>query len=304
MSPVEPPLELHRSDRETACNITGRFLDDLRVTTFEGQTWVNDRLKQLYINSKFNQLALAKNLGLRIPETLISNDPARVREFVADQGKVIVKPLLPMVWRDERTDSAGSILALTTRIDMEAVRNDVAVRGCPMIYQELIEKEKEYRVLVFGSDVLCVELNTQKREATSLDWRAVNPNTLDLREVPLPNYVRAQLLRFMRKAGLLHGSFDLAVTPAGEVVFFEINEQGQTLWVEEGNQQIRVLDRLVQFMANPSPDFTYSRDTDLRFADYKGTDEWAKVEAEVARRNEEERRHATAQAKRAGHASV
>ncbi|MGH3621257.1 MAG: hypothetical protein ACRDQ5_05620 [Sciscionella sp.] len=50
---------------------------------------------------KPRQLALLRHAGLATPPTLITNEPAAVREFAAAYGDLVVKPLAePIVWED------------------------------------------------------------------------------------------------------------------------------------------------------------------------------------------------------------
>ncbi len=54
----------------------------------------------------------------------------------------------------------------------------------------------------------------------------------------------------MKKLGLVFGCFDFIVTPDNEYYFLEINEQGQFLWIEEVNPDIKMLDAFVNFLIN------------------------------------------------------
>lgn len=53
----------------------------------------------------------------------------------------------------------------------------------------------------------------------------------------------------MAKMRLKCGSVDLIVTPAGEVVFLEINEQGQFLFLEQQNPELQMMRAVCQFLA-------------------------------------------------------
>jgi glutathione synthase/RimK-type ligase-like ATP-grasp enzyme len=223
--------------------------------------WVNPQGAKRRANSKAYQLRLASELGLDVAPTIISNDPAAIRDFVSRTGDCIVKPLAPMAWARE----GYQVAMMTTPVTLADLVLDQAVRACQMIYQKRVEKTVEYRVMVFGSEVVCVEIDSQAIEGAELDWRSVPSQRLRLTEVPCPEPLKTQLLRFMREAELLFGAFDLARTPNGGFTFFEINEQGQFLWIEEINPQIRLLDRMVAFLLNPHADFIYRPPADGGF---------------------------------------
>lgn len=263
--PAADMPDLHPDDRAVARAESTRFLRELRLTVpSEGQIWVNPEPCQRAIAAKPAQLALAHAVGLTIPATLISNDPDEVRRFVGAAPQAIVKALDKILWEDE----AGQVVLPTTGVALDDCDDDVAIRACPMIYQHRIDKQYELRVVVFGDELLAVRLDSQRVEAGRLDWRAAPPSSFPIHEVKLPDGMAHRLRAFCRQAGVLHGSFDLAVTPGGEIVFFEFNPQGQSLWIEDWNPDIRVLDRLVQFLLNPVRAFRYHATGRHAFGDY------------------------------------
>lgn len=152
-----------------------------------------------------------------------------------------------MSWTED-----GAVVALpTTRIRLEQIVDEVSVQSCPMIYQELVEKSYELRVVVFGNRTLWVKLHSQEGDRYRDDWRQGVLTEMKVERVAPPHGLERLILEFCRRASLLHASFDIAISPDGSAIFFEVNEQGQTLWIEEVNPEIPVLDMLVRFLANP-----------------------------------------------------
>lgn len=241
------PSELHEEDRRLIGPICARYCDEMRITPPPGQIWVNGRSAQLAMRSKALQLQIARRLGFQIPETLITNDPEAARRFVARPGEFVIKSISPMHW-----DETGGVISLpTTRIKAEALDEDISVQSCPMIYQRYVDKAYELRVVVFGRRTLWVKIHSQGPGRYAEDWRHGMVDELALEAVDPPPELDARILSFCREAGLLHASFDLAVTPAGATVFFEVNEQGQSLWIEEINPEIPVLSMLARFLWDP-----------------------------------------------------
>jgi hypothetical protein len=240
--------ELHEDDLALVAPICSLYCDEMRLSPPAGQLWVNPRAAQLAMRSKALQLRIARGLGFAIPETLITNDPAEARRFVAREGEFIVKAISPMHW-----DEADRVVALpTTAIEPADLDDDVAVGSCPMVYQRCIDKAYEYRVIVFGARTLWVKIHSQAAGRYKTDWRQGMTDQLRLEAVAPPPGLDSMILGFCRETGLLHASFDLAVTPAGETIFFEVNEQGQTLWIEDVNPEIPVLAMLSAFLWDPA----------------------------------------------------
>ncbi|WP_146193566.1 hypothetical protein [Sphingosinicella humi] len=195
----------------------------------------------------------------------MSNDPATVRDFVATCVSAVVKPITPMFWSLD-----DNVRAMATRdVTLADLQSDAALSACPMIYQEKVEKLFELRITFFGDELVCGRLESQGHQASKTDFRTIDPANLAVREVPLEPAIRSSLQLFRKRAGLLHGSFDLAVDKDGNHIFFEINEQGQFLWLEEVNPDIRMLDRLVSFMEDPSDGFRWDGRERFAFSEWE-----------------------------------
>jgi glutathione synthase/RimK-type ligase-like ATP-grasp enzyme len=217
------------------------------------------------MRSKALQLELARRIGFAIPDTLITNDPAEARAFLTRPGEFVVKGISPMYW-----DEPGQVIALpTSKVALADLDEEISVQACPMIYQRLVAKAYEFRVMVFGARSLWIKLHSQDEGRYKTDWRHGMATEMRLEAVPPPPSLEGRILAFCREAGLLHASFDLAVTPDGEIVFFEVNEQGQTLWVEEVNPEIPVLSCLARFLFDPAEDVARPWGSEpIRLADY------------------------------------
>ena len=145
------------------------------------------------------------------------------------------------------------IVVQTTRVCAEDLQDEIAVSACPMIYQRRVSKALEYRVFVAGRDMIIAELASQDDERSALDWRA-HPASVPVREGVLERDIVEKIFKFMDVAGLACGSFDLARTESGEIIFFEINQQGQFLWLEDTNAQIPALDFFTRFLLSNLPE--------------------------------------------------
>jgi glutathione synthase/RimK-type ligase-like ATP-grasp enzyme len=244
---------LPEEDAVLAQAISRKFLDQIRACGLDGQTWVNSRHSQVKITDKLYQLTLARDVGFIIPNTIISNDPAVVRQFVRDEADVIVKSIWPMIWPDS---SGGKSLA-TTPIKVADLDTDEEILACPMIYQKRVRKLFELRIVVFGREVIACKLHSQNADSTKNDFRVGDPRELQPEIIEISRSLERRILEFMKRADLLHASFDVAVTEEGDAIFFEVNEQGQTLWLEDCNPRIRMLDRLISFFHKPCRTFRW-----------------------------------------------
>jgi hypothetical protein len=186
-------------------------------------TWVNDPSLDEVAHHKPLQLKVAHELGLRIPRTLITNDPDAARRFVAAQGpdQTIFKTFIALeeCWRETRVVTAEELGKLD------------AVRLAPLIFQEFVEAKADLRVTMFGPKALAAEIVTPK-DGYRYDYR-VDLEVVAMRPTTLPSKVERALLDLMRRLGLIYGAIDLRLTPEGDYVFLEVNPAGEFLFVEE-----------------------------------------------------------------------
>lgn len=214
----EPRLPAPLTDaaaRDVVVNDSRAALEGLLLTDFAG-IWLSRPEATRAAQNKLVQLRAAERAGLRVPRTLVSQDPGAVRRFCADLGwRVVVKTV------------AGTRLTplMTGAVTPDLVASDDAVRLSPAIYQEEVSGSRHLRACCFGSEVVCALL-----ESDRLDWRY----PLDARAEPyaLDGETSRAVARVVADLGLRMGIADLKLGPDGEPVWLEVNPQGQFLFLE------------------------------------------------------------------------
>ena len=212
--------------------------------------WVNDFLADRFCFNKLLQLEAAKAVGFNIPETLVTNDPEKVREFVKSHaGRAITKSFSPAVWDN---DDGSRTIRKTSLIGESDLINDFPIAACPAIYQEVIEKNFELRVNIFGDQVVSAAIDSQQGGPT-IDWRYEGGRGIsNVRNFQLETKVSEQCLKLARHFGLGFCAIDLIVTPQGRVVFLEANNTAQFLWLENALPSLPILDIFCRFLLNGS----------------------------------------------------
>ncbi|WP_085728526.1 MvdC/MvdD family ATP grasp protein [Pseudomonas sp. R37(2017)] len=164
------------------------------------------------------QLAKARSVGLNVPDTLISNDQLDVAEFLDRWDKrVIFKILTTTPWQVTETKSWKS--------EYDSMLGLISL--APVIWQQRIERGRDFRVTVIDNDVAVAEIIPDRPNA-QLDWRL----DVSARVIPavLSNEVCERLLRLTRELGLRYGAIDLREDNDGKMWFFEVNPGGQFLF--------------------------------------------------------------------------
>ena len=183
--------------------------------------WINDVARDAGAQHKAWQLTLARQLGLTIPETLITNSPHDARDFWnRHPGNVIYKPFqgTAQAWRETRL------------LKPEEQQLSEAIRLAPVIFQTYVPALAELRVTIVGERVFAAAARLEQAEYQA-DVR-YNAN-LAYKPHALPDDITRQLLLLMRRLGLEYGAIDMRLTPEGEYVFLEINPAGQFWYIEQ-----------------------------------------------------------------------
>lgn len=217
--------------------------------------WVNAPGSYTRASNKIVQLQLAIDCGLTIPDSLISNDPKRIKGFLdkySDTG-VIYKPFLTGTWFMED----GSYARIpTTVVEAGDLPEDEVLQATPGIFQSRISKSYELRITFFGAHYEAARL-TPKGDVELVDWREASHSELSLGHHELPDAVYRQCRMLMKKLGIVFGCFDFIVDRNGGYIFLEVNEMGQFLFIEEVDDSFNLLDIFCQFIISGNPDFSY-----------------------------------------------
>jgi glutathione synthase/RimK-type ligase-like ATP-grasp enzyme len=200
------------------------------------------------VNNKAVQLCLAARNGLNIPETVMTNAPSAVRDaFKNNSRRKICKAFFPHIWKKEGSEA----LAVTETFELAAedLPEDEVLTYAPAIYQEMIVKNYDVRTVLLGSSAYSFSLHTPNR---ALDWRQeVGQGHVTVESMATPQDVERAMLAFAREAGIEFGSFDFAVDQDGRWWFLEVNEEGQFLWLDEYNSEVRIQEKFLAFLTLP-----------------------------------------------------
>jgi glutathione synthase/RimK-type ligase-like ATP-grasp enzyme len=240
-------LEVSHAGQQSAASAYSAFFDSVAymleafpvrcVNTYSGSHLVRNKGVQLY---------LASACGLRVPETLMSNSAPAARHFF-DQypDHAICKPFAGHIWQQQGSeDIAVTETFCLTREQLPS--DDEVFTYAPAIYQQMVSKEFDVRVVMMGERIYSFALRTPDN---SLDWRYdAAARKLSVEIIRTPPDVEAGLHLFAQKTGSCFGVLDFAVDRSGAWWFLEINEQGQFLWLDRFNAQAGLLEKFCAFL--------------------------------------------------------
>jgi MvdD family ATP-grasp ribosomal peptide maturase len=177
------------------------------------------------------QLKTARQVGLEIPRTLITNEPEAVRQLARECSQGIIMKTLSSFAIYERGEQKVVFTSSVTTEDLEHLTD---LRYCPATFQEQVPKALELRTTIVANRVFTASIDSQQSEKSRLDWRRDGFGLVDAwQPYRLPTDLEERLLKLMRMLGLNYGAADFILTPDGRHVFLEVNPVGEFFWLEK-----------------------------------------------------------------------
>lgn len=182
------------------------------------------------MDSKEEQMKIASGLGLKVPDTCITNSPEEARRFVLEHPKGAITKMQSAfaIYRDGVEN-----VVFTNVITEDNLDTIETLQYCPMQFQEKIEKALELRITIVGDAVFAFAVDSQQLENAKVDWRREGVELLAQWEpYELPEDIKEKLLRLMDVYQINYGAVDIIVNPEGDYYFLEINSAGEYFWLD------------------------------------------------------------------------
>jgi glutathione synthase/RimK-type ligase-like ATP-grasp enzyme len=184
-------------------------------------------------NSKPFQAGLLERCGFTVPPALITNDPAAVRAFAAEHGRLVYK-------------SVSGARSIVQTLDSGSLRRLDRVRALPTQFQKYVAGV-DLRVHVAGDELHATEVCSE-----AVDYRYASRNGHDVTVRPhlLPADVADRCLGAARALQLPFCGLDLRRTPAGDYVCFEANPMPAYSYYQLAADQ-PIAASLIRYLAGP-----------------------------------------------------
>lgn len=188
--------------------------------------WFNPIAKDHEIsNNKFYQLSVAARNGLAIPKSLFTNDEKKVKAFFFDEcNKQMIAKLHGALSRSMAGDTPFFPTTLINESNLEGLSTLIY---CPMIFQEMIPKAYELRIIYIDGTFFTGKINAEKSERGKTDWRIATDIYFKWEHYQLPDQIGASLTKTMQEMNLFFGAIDMIRHQDGRYIFLEVNPQGE-----------------------------------------------------------------------------
>lgn len=197
------------------------------LTFFEDAKWMNNPVDTYKAENKLLQLKYAIEVGLRIPNTLVTNN----NDFNFESPTVATKSLDTALFQiyDKEAFFYTNIMPVK-----DVKLYDISL--FPIVLQDNLQPKIDYRLTIAGNKIYSA-LISEHGKGISGDWRR-RKNTLDFIDYEVPDRIKEKCFKLLKKLRLNFGGIDL-VEYDNDFFFIEVNPTGEWAWlVDSANQKI------------------------------------------------------------------
>ncbi len=190
----------------------------LLYTSLAAAVWISDVHAIRRASDKSLQLTLARQIGFRVPDTVITSDAHVARRFIASHEPYIVKPLSRFAPEDP---PGRSRLYFATKHHRDANLDLHGLHLAPTIFQEAIDTAADLRVTVVGERAFPAIITVDglgQDLPTVRDWRVGHfKGKMRIEPYELPEDMERKCIAHVKKLGLNFGAIDLVLDRKNEI---------------------------------------------------------------------------------------
>lgn len=209
-----------RSAVEAAVRATQVDLSIVTWADLANALVVNRPLAMADNNSKPHQLRQVAACGFSVPETLITTDPDRVREFVRRHNRIIYK-------------SVSGVRSIVNTLGPDELDRLADVANLPTQFQRYVAGT-DYRVHVVGDQVFPTRINSA---AADYRYACRSGDEITMAAATIPDAVASRCRDMTTRMGLHVAGIDLRCTPDDDWVCFEVNPSPAFVFYEQATAQ-------------------------------------------------------------------
>lgn len=181
---------------------------------------INRPLAMAVNNSKPHQLLQVAAFGFSVPQTLVTTDPDRVREFVRRHTRIVYK-------------SVSGVRSIVSSLGPDELDRLADVANLPTQFQQYVAGT-DYRVHVVGDQVFPTRISSA---AQDYRYASRSGDELAMAAATIPDAVAARCRDMTARMGLHVSGIDLRCTPDGDWVCFEVNPSPAFVFYEQATGQ-------------------------------------------------------------------
>lgn len=225
VTPSFPNNELTEGEEKFLINEITYSLEGL-YRILQNAYWISSVFSIREAENKIFQLRIAKEMGFKVPASLITNRSEIASKFI-DKNITIIKPIKTGLIDDIKNDKVIFTTLLKDKNGLERIQ------FCPTYFQAFINKVADIRVTVVGKKIFSALIFSQEHNETKVDWRNGENLKLQYQKILLAEELSALCIKLTERLGLNFGAIDLVKDENNNFYFLEINPNGQWAWIEK-----------------------------------------------------------------------
>lgn len=195
--------------------------------------WINNFSKVNYAENKIFQLKAAADANMDIPYTLFSNKASRIRDFVNRYNEIIIKPYIPYIWEYTKDSSGkGALATLVSKKQIEEI-SDIDLECCPAIYQTIIEKVADWRVVFIENKIFSYRITQLSNQDIDFRSQLSKQDSLSIECIETPSHLNKKVCDLMKYFQIEFASMDFAEDKNGNLFFLDLNPGGNWLFLDK-----------------------------------------------------------------------
>jgi glutathione synthase/RimK-type ligase-like ATP-grasp enzyme len=148
-------------------------------------------------------------------------------------------------------DGSGDFV-YTNQVTAQDMANIAELQYAPQIFQALIEKKRELRVILVGQHTFVGAIDASHTDQGRIDWRRLtHRDDVKWTEACLPVAVEQATRRLMQRLGLYYGAADFVVDADDRHIFLEINPAGEWGWLQR-DLGFPIAEAIAEILLSPS----------------------------------------------------
>jgi len=196
---------------------------------------------------KPRQLAIARDVGLRTPRTLVTNDIEALRDFAASCEQGVISKMVESVSVHAQADGA-EIGGFTRDLTADDLADQNALALCPMVFQERVPKVRDLRVTVVGERLFSAAVAAGE----VLDWRTDPELVAGFKPIELPREIARAVLAYCDRIGVQFAGFDFVEGADGTITFIEANTLSYFHFIEQ-SAGLAISDAIADLLTGAQP---------------------------------------------------
>ncbi|MCO7189085.1 MULTISPECIES: hypothetical protein [unclassified Pseudoalteromonas] len=203
--------------------------------------WINTFEATEFAERKLVQLEAARDIGFKLPETVVTSILQESRPLFEQHGDVIFKAYTQTSWAVDDALKYNH----TARIEYQEEFAE-GLAFTPSIFQNFVDKAYELRVVVFGNELVAMKIKSSSEESR-VDWRG-HESTLQYEHYLLDESLSAKCLALLKKLNLKFACIDIVASIDGSYTFLELNTAGNFLWMDVEFPELNVCNKLLSYI--------------------------------------------------------